>query len=750
MKVGILGAGIAGLSSGWLLAQRGVDVTLFESRPYVGGLARSFEWHGFMCDFATHRLFTHDENVLRQLLALVPMGRHVRRSQIYLGGKWIGDPVNIIEVCARFLPLRTWRILFTYLTRPRNLDPDSFGSFVLHRYGAELSRFFFNPYTEKMFGIPADRISVEWARRKVRIAGPLDVLRESSKKHFSYFYYPIRGGYGTIGERLYGQIRDRVLLNCTVRGLEAGEDRINAVLFEQDGQERRKAFDVIISTLPLTILGEMLGFDFPLRYRKVDAVYLLIDRPFASDNHWLYFIDRDIAINRLVEFKNLSSVDCPADKTVLCAEVTGDYADVVGKVVDDVVRTGLVAREQILDTMVKRENFSYPVYDRQYQEVIATAQAALGQFKNLHLIGRSAEFEHKEVDDNFASAVELTGQLLATVAIERFEERLDLMAAKEREALVYVIVLTFNHVEDTLECLDSVRALDYDALRVVVVDNGSSDRTPEVVRQRFPEVHVIETGQNLGVPWGYNVGFSYALRAGADYVLMLNNDTTVAPDMLRHLLQAAEGDPDAGVLMPKVLYYDHPDKIWAAGGRYRRFPPAILLWGRNKRDAEPFDEPRFLEYAPSCGLLIHRRAFEKAGLFDPGYFFYYDDWDFSQRVRVHGLHIQYVPQARMWHKVSRSTRRPGGQTLYWRTHGESSARFYRRHSRLKLLSLPFHLGYLMARELIKGNWRALPPFWEGIRAGLTKPLGPIPTADDTFSHMFQSESQPTEPVEGAE
>jgi len=726
LKVGILGSGVAGLSCAWLLKQRGIESTMFESRDYTGGLARSFEWHGFMVDFAVHRLFTHDENVLRQLLALVPMGRHIRRSRLYLAGKWLHDPVNIVEVLYRYFPVTTARITWSYLTRSHHASPASFDEFVESRYGKELNRFFFRPYTEKLFGIPGSEIAVDWAQRKVRIAGPLTALRESSKKHFSYFYYPIHGGYGAIVDRLYDEVRDQVLLNATVRGLEREGDRITTVLYERDGQPHRTAFDEVISTLPLTFTGQMLGYDFPLNYRKVDAVYLLVNRPFVSDNHWIYYMDRDVSINRLTEFKNLSSTDCPPDQTVLCAEVTEEYSDVEEQVVRDVVTSGLVTREDILDTSSRRERFGYPVYDRRYLETVDYAKKMLGEISNLHLVGRSAEFEHKEVDDNWASAAELVARLVTRAPVTILtHERTKKM---EKEPLIYAVILTFNHVQDTIECLESLSKMDAAAvdLNILIVDNGSSDGTPEIVHERFPQVEIIETGRNLGVPWGYNVGFSHALRAGADYILMLNNDTTVAPDMLTHLVQAGEADPQAGILAPKVLYYDEPDRIWAAGGRYRAFPPAIIILGQDKPD-ERHNEPQYLEYALSCGLLIHRRAFEQAGLFDPGYFFQFDDWDFSQRVRAHGLHIQFVPEARMWHKVSRTTRQH--KELFWRVWGESSIRYYRRHGRPVWLSLPVHVGYIVARELAKGNGRMLRHFWAGVRAGLAKPLGPIPPAD---------------------
>lgn len=740
MKIGILGAGITGLSCAWLLKQKGIEATVFENRDYVGGLARSFQWRGFAVDFGVHRLFTQDENVLRQLLALVPMGRHVRRSRIYLAGKWIRDPVNILEVLYRHFPTTTAQIIWSYFTRPGFEDPANFDEYVEHRYGTKLNQFFFQPYTEKLFGIPGNEIALDWAERKVRIAGPLDVLRESSKKHFSYFYYPIQGGYGAIANRLYDEVRDQVRLNCSVRALERRGNRITGVIYEKDGQQHQAAFDQVISTLPLTLTGRMLDVDLSLSYRKVDAVYLLVNQPCASDNHWIYYMDRDIAINRLTEFKNLSAVDCPPDQTVLGAEVTDDYDDVEGKVIEDVVRSGLVARDKIVDTMSRREQFGYPVYDRRYLETVAHAKDVLGEISNLHLVGRNAEFEHKEVDDNWASAAQLVEQLVKKEpAVVLTEEESKAMEKKEKAPLVYGIILTYNHIDDTIECLESLQEMETDGIvfDTLVVDNASSDGTPTIVRERFPEVQVIETGRNLGVPWGFNVGFSHALRANADYILMLNNDTIVAPDILTHLVKAGEVDPLSGILMPKVLYYDEPDRIWAAGGRYRAFPPAIIILGQDKPE-DQFVEPLFLEYALSCGLLIHRRAFEKAGLLDPGYFFQYDDWDFSQRVRTHGLHIQLVPEARMWHKVSRSTRQH--KELFWKVWGESSARYYRRHGRPSWLSVPIHVGYLMARELVKGNGRMLKHFWAGVRTGVSKPLGPIPSADSIPLPSVQSDT----------
>jgi protoporphyrinogen oxidase/GT2 family glycosyltransferase len=730
-KIAILGAGIAGLSSGWLLKQRGIEFKVFEKQSNVGGLARSFVWNGFYCDFAAHRLFTTDENVLHELLKLVPMGRHVRRSKIYLRGHWLRDPLDVLELSTRLSVSERIKILWAYLLRPKNLTEDCFESYVLRRYGKGLYEYFFRPYTEKLFGIPGSEISVLWAQQKVRLANPLDLLHENTKNKFQYFYYPTHKGYGAIAEALYTDIREQVYCNLTVNGIEAKGDRISAIRYIQDGQNVREEFDAVISTLPLTITGQMLGYHFPLEYNKVDTVYLHINRPLLSDYHWIYFIDDSIAINRMVEFKNMSSLDTPAMTTVVCAEVTQEHENLVEKVIGDLVGAGLLQRNDVLDSLVVREEFAYPVYNRTYNEVLGSAQENLGQYSNLFMIGRAAEFRHREVDDNFAAAVQRIPEIITALegrepSLEPVVREKQLEKEKTMEPLVIAIILAWNNYPDTQECLQTLRSSDYPNLQTILVDNGSEDSTPLHVREEFPDVTVIENGRNLGVPAGYNIGFIQALKTGAEYILMLNNDVTVPPDMVTALVKIAEVDSETGIVMPKVLYYGSNSDIWSSGGKYRAFPPAILMTDKSPAAANKL---RMIEYAPSCGLLIHRRAFERAGLFDPGYLFLFDDWDFSQRVRANGLKIWYTPTTHMWHKVSRTTKGPSSPK-FWHTMASSSIRYYRRHSRFLWLSIPFHIGYLIAREFVwKRNWAYWPDFWEGVLEGLQKPLGPYPLSE---------------------
>ena len=722
-QVAILGAGIAGLSSGWLLQEQGIDFVILEMQSYIGGLARSFEWGGFFCDFAAHRFFTSNEKVLQELLNLIPMARHIRRSRIFINGRWMRDPLDVIELGVKLPIVKQLELFWSYALRNRDLPDDCFENYVLRRYGRSLYQLFFKPYTEKLFGITGSQISVLWARQKVRLANPLDTFRENTKTKFQYFYYPLRGGYGAIANALYEKIKEKVQFEAKVLGFEQRDGKITNVIYEQGGKQHNMPDDFIISTLPLSHTGQLLGHSFPLQYQKVDAVYLLINRPLVSDYHWVYFIDEDICINRLVEFKNMSAVDTPAETSVLCAEVTQYHDDVVDKVIRDLIKVGMISRKDVLDTKVIREKFAYPVYNRDYDQAILNAQDTLGQYSNLYMVGRAAEFRHREVDDNFAAATETIKKIVAELpppAIPPEKETGE--AERERKKRVYAVLLTQNHFEDTRECLASLLMSNYLETQIVVVDNGSNDGTPEKIRQAFPDVHVIENGQNIGIPAGYNAGFKYALQQEADYVLMLNYDTVVSPQTISELLSVAETDPRAGMVMPKVYYYGS-ERIWSSGGRYRSFPPSILLSDRRKGVE---DSTRTIEYAPNCGLLIHRRAFEMVGFFDPGYIFYYDDWDFSERLRAHGLNIWYASLALMWNKATQSSQGPRTPE-FWYTYGASIVRFYRRHGRPIWLSLPVHVGYVILREFFwKRHWAYWSEFQRGMREGLQKPLGSFP------------------------
>jgi hypothetical protein len=277
--------------------------------------------------------------------------------------------------------------------------------------------------------------------------------------------------------------------------------------------------------------------------------------------------------------------------------------------------------------------------------------------------------------------------------------------------LVYVIVLAWNHKDETIACLTSMLASDYPNARYVVADNGSTDGTAEAVRELFPGVQVVRTQTNLGIAGGYNMGMQYALAQRADYLLIANNDIDVDPTMLRHLVETLNSQSMAGMVMPKIHhYYGDQSRLWCPGAYWRRFPPGVKT-REIVRDGPRYNVLRKIEYAPSCCLLIRREAVEQVGYFDTHYYFYNDDWDYSIRMREAGYSILFVPEAKIWHKISTTTKKGPKPERWWRALGQSTVLFYLRHAaRWELIAFVI---WFAIRESLKFQFGRIPPFMQG-------------------------------------
>jgi len=233
---------------------------------------------------------------------------------------------------------------------------------------------------------------------------------------------------------------------------------------------------------------------------------------------------------------------------------------------------------------------------------------------------------------------------------------------------VAVVVLNWNGLVDTLACLESLVRLDYPAYDVVVVDNGSTDGSATAIRERFPEVAVIENGENLGFTGGNNVGLRHALDQGADYALLLNNDTEVAHDFLRVLVDAAEVEPSIGMVGPTIYYHEQPDVIWSAGGTIDWRRGETHMVGLNEPERGQFGQsPRAVDFITGCALLVKRSALQRAGLLDDRFFAYYEEAEWCVRTRRAGFRILHVPLARMWHKISPSVQADSPLVHYYMT-----------------------------------------------------------------------------------
>ena len=223
--------------------------------------------------------------------------------------------------------------------------------------------------------------------------------------------------------------------------------------------------------------------------------------------------------------------------------------------------------------------------------------------------------------------------------------------ARKEAPFVIALVLNWNNLPDTLECVDSVRRSDYSNLALRVVDNGSREDPSAVLHESYPDVGVLRNPRNLGYGGGNNSGMKRAIDEGAAYILLLNNDVVVAPDCVRQLVAAAEADSRIGMATPKVFYYDRPTEIYWDGG--------IVDW---KSGELPHDSRRLpveggivrSEWLTGCSLLVRVATIREVGLLDERYFLYFEDADWSVRAASRGWTNAVVLQARAWHKVSRS------------------------------------------------------------------------------------------------
>lgn len=282
---------------------------------------------------------------------------------------------------------------------------------------------------------------------------------------------------------------------------------------------------------------------------------------------------------------------------------------------------------------------------------------------------------------------------------------------------VYVVILNWNRCQDTLDCLKSVLAMQPKAARVILVDNASSDGTPQTVAERFPQVRLLLNQTNLGFAGGMNVGIRAALEAGAEYLLLLNNDTVVAPDLLGRLLAVAAESDQVGIVAPKIYFAEPSDRIWFAGAMRRRWFPGFSFPGYGQPDAPRYNQRREVDYATGCGMLVPSRILHEIGLFDECTFFmYHEDLDLSERVRRAGYRIVYEPQARMWHRESAST--APLSPVKWYYMARYIVPFFRRYYRWPLAATLLYTAYVILREMWKHRPELVVPYLRGISDGL--------------------------------
>lgn len=448
----ILGGGLAGLTTGYLLGKSGRSVSLVEREFNLGGLARTVETRGFRFDLGGHRFITQDANVdafVRELLA----GDYLevdRSSRILLGEKWFHYPLRPVNALSGFGISTAAKILVDYAAERLKAcfdspPPVSLEDWVVRHYGRRLFSIYFKDYSEKVWGIGCQDIAPEWIEQRVQglslgvaiLNAVMPRCGAARSTLATRFLYP-RLGIGQIAARLRKGIdgTGRILNNTTVVRLDHAGDRIRRVTTRNGKHTGTLHGGDFISTIPLQALVTALHPRAPapvlaaasrLRSRDLVVVAIMINKPRITEHTWIYLPENTIPFGRVHEPTNWSPHMAPAGKTLLVAEYFCFRGDTIWNrtnseatrlTVDGLARLGLIDKSDVLNSVVLRVPNAYPLFEVGYKEHCECILEYLDRFDNLHVAGRGGTFRYYNMDHAMRSGMDIADKL-STPAVWR-------------------------------------------------------------------------------------------------------------------------------------------------------------------------------------------------------------------------------------------------------------------------------------------------------------------------------------------
>jgi protoporphyrinogen oxidase len=425
----VLGAGPAGLTAAYLLAQRGVPVTVLEAEDQVGGIAKTVVRDGYRFDLGGHRFFTKSpevEALWREVLGDELLVRP-RMSRIHWDGRFLAYPLNARDVVRKLGPVELTRAGLSYArarVRPRG-EEESFEEWVSNRFGRRLFELFFESYTEKVWGVPTSEIRAEWAAQRIRglsftaaARAALFGNRGDVRSLIEEFLYP-RLGPGQMWERMAEEIErcgGEVRTGAPVTGIALGDD---GVVVEAGGETYEP--EHVISSLPLRVVA---GMAAPaqvrsaargLRYRDFLTVALVLDGDDPFPDNWIYVHDPEVRVGRIQNFRAWSPWMVPDDSTAcvgleyFCFEGdelwTASDEQLVELAKRELERIGLGRAAAVSRGYVVRVPKAYPMYDTDYAERVAAIREWIDGVPGLQQVGRNGLHRYNNSDHSMLTAM---------------------------------------------------------------------------------------------------------------------------------------------------------------------------------------------------------------------------------------------------------------------------------------------------------------------------------------------------------
>lgn len=269
---------------------------------------------------------------------------------------------------------------------------------------------------------------------------------------------------------------------------------------------------------------------------------------------------------------------------------------------------------------------------------------------------------------------------------------------------ISIITINYNGLANTCALIETIPFNDY-SLEVIVVDNASSEDEATLIEQRYPQVKVIRSKENLGFAGGNNLGIKAAL---GKYLFFINNDTFLRPQdsNLQHLIDRLESDTKIGMVCPKIRFAWDSCPIQFAG-----YTPLSRITLRNKaigsgeEDLGQYDNAHSTPYAHGAAMMVKREAIERAGLMPECYFLYYEELDWSMMIRRAGYDIWYEPTCTIYHKESQSTGQDSALRTYFITRNRLLFAKRNQQGAAKFLTYIYLIALVASKDILKHTFR---------------------------------------------
>ena len=460
MHVVVLGAGLAGLATAYELCRAGHRVTVLEKEPWVGGMATSWKVGPYWLDHGPHRFHSRDKRLIEHLYEILDSQVVIRDrlSRIYLQGKFFHYPLkaqNVLQnMPKRILFKAGWDYVWIRVLQWfKKIPDDNFENWVLKRFGRTLYEIFFGSYTSKAWKMPCTEISADWASQRISQANLWDTIKKTLnppkdgevRSLVSEFWYPAHGGIGQIGRKYAEKIEamhGTILLETPLKRIEIEDGNITRVIgaaLQDGGRDVVLECDEVVNTVPLpraleafhpAIDDEVHDAIDNLEYSSIVFVYLEIDKPSVSPDHWVYLPEQHLTIHRISEFKNFSDDAAPGNSTVVCCEITCREGDEVWKMtqdqatqiaIQDLETVGLIDPKTARGIDLHRLKYAYPIYDLTYKENLNTLKKAAKRVRNFHTTGRQGLYRYNNMDHSIAMGRRI-GRTIAKGADQKADE----------------------------------------------------------------------------------------------------------------------------------------------------------------------------------------------------------------------------------------------------------------------------------------------------------------------------------------